>query len=140
MESAYFTAKFAVSGSLFVASSYGLATYGCRPRTRSYDEKLKQQALAKADSRIDSQALQDPDWAKVVTAWPAQAPALKTAVLAMTESAKKQEKAQEIVGGRGHRIQASSGLRSLVISDILPACLIRVYKSPTARPSIRWWR
>jgi hypothetical protein len=50
---------------------------------------LEQQALTKADSQIDSQALRDPDLAKVVTAWPALAPALKSAVLAVIESAKK---------------------------------------------------
>ena len=60
----------------------------CRVRTRSYQEELEQQALAKADSQIDSQALQDADLAKVVTAWPALAPALKAAVLAVVASAK----------------------------------------------------
>ena len=42
----------------------------CRARTRSYEEELEQQALAKADSQIDSQALRDPDLARVVMAWP----------------------------------------------------------------------
>jgi hypothetical protein len=60
----------------------------CRARTRSYDEKLKQQALAKADSQIDSQALQNPDLAKVVIGWPNLAPALKAAVLAIIASTK----------------------------------------------------
>jgi hypothetical protein len=58
----------------------------CRARTRSYEEKLEQQALAKADSQIDSQALHDPDLAKIVTAWPALAPALKAAILAIIDS------------------------------------------------------
>jgi hypothetical protein len=49
---------------------------------------LKQQALAKTDSQIDSQALRDPDLATVVTAWSALAPALKAAVLAVIASAK----------------------------------------------------
>jgi len=44
---------------------------------------LEQQALAKADSQIDSQALRDPDFAKIVTAWPTLAPALKAAILAI---------------------------------------------------------
>ena len=61
----------------------------CRARTRSYEKELEQEPLAKADSRIDSQALRDPDLAKVVTAWPALAPALKAAVLAVIGSAKK---------------------------------------------------
>jgi hypothetical protein len=44
---------------------------------------LKQQALAKADSQIDSQALRDPDLAKIVAAWQSLSPNLKTAVLAI---------------------------------------------------------
>jgi hypothetical protein len=59
----------------------------CRARTRSYEKDLKQEALAKADSQIDSQALRDPNLAKVVTAWPALPPALKAAVLAIMASA-----------------------------------------------------
>jgi ABC-type transporter Mla subunit MlaD len=47
---------------------------------------LEQEALAKADSQIDSQALRDPDLAKVVTAWQTLAPALKAAILAITDS------------------------------------------------------
>jgi hypothetical protein len=57
-------------------------------RTRSYEKELEQEPLAKADSQIDSQALRDPDLARVVTAWPGLAPALKAAVLAITDSTK----------------------------------------------------
>lgn len=32
---------------------------------------MEQQALTKADSQIDSQALRDPDLARIVAAWPA---------------------------------------------------------------------
>jgi hypothetical protein len=44
---------------------------------------LEPQAVAKADSQIDSQALQDADLAKVVTAWRSLSPNLKAAVLAI---------------------------------------------------------
>jgi hypothetical protein len=44
---------------------------------------LEQEALAKADSQIDSQVLQDADLAKVVTAWRSLSPNLKAAVLAI---------------------------------------------------------
>jgi hypothetical protein len=40
------------------------------PRTRSYEKELEQEALAKADSHIDSQALRDPILARLVMAWP----------------------------------------------------------------------
>ncbi len=47
-----------------------LKNRSCRARTRSYEEELEQQSLAKADSHIDSQALRDPILARLVMAWP----------------------------------------------------------------------
>jgi hypothetical protein len=61
----------------------------CRARTRSYDEELKQEQLTKARTQIGTQVLREPDLAKIVTAWPKLAPALKAAVLAVIASAKK---------------------------------------------------
>jgi hypothetical protein len=58
----------------------------CRARTRSYQEELEQQALAKADSQIDSQALRDPDLALIAASWATLAPALKAAILAIVAS------------------------------------------------------
>jgi hypothetical protein len=58
-------------------------TFAMSSRTRSYEKELEQQALAKADSQIDSQALRDSDFAKVVTAWPSLAPAIKAAINAL---------------------------------------------------------
>jgi hypothetical protein len=60
-----------------------LKTGSCRARTRSYQKEREQQAVAKADSQIDSQALRDPDLARVANAWPSLPPNLKAAVLAM---------------------------------------------------------
>jgi hypothetical protein len=53
---------------------------------------LKLQALAKADSQIDSQALHDDDLAKVVIAWRSLSPNLKAAVLAIIGSGTGVEK------------------------------------------------
>jgi hypothetical protein len=49
-------------------------------------EELEQEQLTKAGTQIGTQGLQDPDLAKVVTAWPALAPALKAAILAIIAS------------------------------------------------------
>ncbi|MCE0521349.1 MAG: hypothetical protein LV480_00370 [Methylacidiphilales bacterium] len=59
---------------------------GCRARTRNYDEELKQEQLTKARTQIGTQVLQDPDLAKIVTAWPSLAPALRAAILAIIDS------------------------------------------------------
>jgi hypothetical protein len=47
---------------------------------------LEQEQLTKGRTQIGTQALQDFDLAKVVNAWPALAPALKAAILAIIDS------------------------------------------------------
>jgi hypothetical protein len=44
---------------------------------------LKQEQLAKAGTQIGTQVLQDPDLARVVTAWHSLSPEIKAAVLAI---------------------------------------------------------
>jgi hypothetical protein len=59
-----------------------------KSRTRNYAEEMKREQLTNARTQIGTQVLQDPDLAKVVTAWLTLAPALKAAVLAIADSAK----------------------------------------------------
>jgi len=47
---------------------------------------LEHQPLASPDSQGDSQTIFDADLAKIVTAWPTLAPALKAAILAIIQS------------------------------------------------------
>jgi hypothetical protein len=60
----------------------------CRARTRTEDEALQPEQVTEGGTQIGTQNLQDPDLARVVMAWPALAPALKAAVLAVVASAK----------------------------------------------------
>ncbi len=60
----------------------------CRARTRNYDEELKQEQLTKARTQIGTQVLQDPDLARIITAWPSLTSAIRAAVLAVVFSAK----------------------------------------------------
>jgi hypothetical protein len=61
-----------VGKSLFGTCCHALTkrSKSCRARTRSYEKELEQEALAKADSQIDSQALRDPVLAHLVMVWP----------------------------------------------------------------------
>ena len=47
---------------------------------------LEQQPLIRQGTQGGTQMLPDPDLAKIVTAWPTLAPALKAAVLALIQS------------------------------------------------------
>ena len=74
-----------VSGYILIVSPFPTGEKGCRARTRNYDEEQKQEQLTEARTQIGTQVLQDPELAKIVTAWCLLSPILKTAVLAILE-------------------------------------------------------
>jgi hypothetical protein len=55
-------------------------------RIRTLDSELQQQSLTEPSTQGGTQSVSDPDLAKIVTAWPTLATALKAAILAIIGS------------------------------------------------------
>ena len=57
-----------------------------RDRIRSLDSELQPESLPESCTQGGTQSIPNPDFARVVTAWPALTPALKAAILAIIDS------------------------------------------------------